>query len=288
MHENRLLQFDEDHRHVALDDPWGMDELAYPLASIRSRGLHNFYGEGVRLSIGEPDHPQGTLEVYPEAGHVQYTSEGASLALTFRQPPYQETDRLIFSDESEHEYRTAIFQDSGEVTLFLQPKPKAEEVDRDMSPTLRAQPVEEFEEAIAADELPSGRIAPWEQPQPATTGTESTTNTNKETKKGVRVELFGRAGRDPRVRTTGGGTLIAKFPLAVHETPEGDTDEEITNWFTVVAFRAMAERVQQLVKMGEQYHVVGYKQNREYRGRTFEEVNAVVVRTPKPSGGGEV
>lgn len=251
-------------------DPWHPDEIAVPLASIPSPRLDSLYGLGTRFPLGgDHEYSQGELDVYPRAGVVRYAGEGIGLTMSVDHPPQVQGTNVMFSSESPSSFQTLILGEQGEVTLFVQPKPKQESL-----PDVSAHPVETLEEYIAADE-----------PAPARTNTKTATNTEPQPKKGERVELVGRAGNNPRVRTTKGGTLIAKFPLAVHETPEGETDEEITNWFTVVAFRAMAERVSELVKRGEQYQVVGYLQNREYRGKTYEEVNAVAVRTPKLRGG---
>lgn len=137
----------------------------------------------------------------------------------------------------------------------------------------------------ASDSAISSPNVQHEEPAPQVTTTEEipSSNTEPPAEKAKRVELFGRAGRDPTVRTTGGGTKIAKFPLAVHETEEGH-DEAVTNWFTVVGFRAMADRIGEMVKKGDQYTVIGYPQQREFRGKIYEEVNAVALRAPKHKG----
>jgi single-strand DNA-binding protein len=96
-----------------------------------------------------------------------------------------------------------------------------------------------------------------------------------------------RVGRDPRLRHTKTGVLIAKFPLAEHvSSPEGG--EEVTNWHTVVAFKALAQKVSEEIKKGDAVKVVGYLSERVYAGKSRTEINAVVVKpetAPTPPEG---
>lgn len=94
-----------------------------------------------------------------------------------------------------------------------------------------------------------------------------------------RVSLSGRVGSDPSFRTTPKGTLVARFPLAVHGA------DNSTTWFPVLAFNQRAEQLKDFVKRGMPLDVVGYLHTREARSRngtptTIREVYAVTVTTP--------
>jgi single-stranded DNA-binding protein len=97
-----------------------------------------------------------------------------------------------------------------------------------------------------------------------------------------RISLTGRLGRDPSFRTTKTGSLVGKFPLAVHRE-DGDT-----TWHTVLAFGPRAEQLQKRVTAGEltqgrEVDVVGYLHVNERPGkdgtpRKVQEVYAVAVK----------
>jgi single stranded DNA-binding protein len=93
------------------------------------------------------------------------------------------------------------------------------------------------------------------------------------------VQLAGRLGQDPRIRTTPKGTLIASFPLGVKD----EADLEKTTWHTVLAFRERAQTVHDTLKKGMPVEVIGYVHERaiprrDGSTRTVQEVYATVVR----------
>jgi hypothetical protein len=104
---------------------------------------------------------------------------------------------------------------------------------------------------------------------------------NAETKE-ARVELTGRLGRVPTFRTTPKGTLVGKFPLAVH------LEDGQTTWHTVLAFGPRAQKLEQRVSAGElpkgrEVEVIGYAHTREQQGqngktRIVREVYAAAVK----------
>jgi single-stranded DNA-binding protein len=144
-----------------------------------------------------------------------------------------------------------------EVTLFARP-PREEVI---------AGELVQVEEEIAAD-----------QDAPAISNIKTETNTESTTERQPRVEISGRVGRDPRVRETTQGTLIAKFPLAEH--PEGLTGPTV--WHTIVAFKERATFVRDNVRKGQEVKVIGYVNDHDHNGKTYQEINAVVVKPPKP------
>ena len=96
----------------------------------------------------------------------------------------------------------------------------------------------------------------------------------------TRVSLSGRLGADPNFRTTPTGTLIARFPLAVHE------DDKTTTWYPVLAFNDRAEKLRGLLKRGDPVSVVGYIHERDAKTKDGQphkvtELYAVTVTPPK-------
>ncbi|MFD8750192.1 single-stranded DNA-binding protein [Kitasatospora sp. NPDC059577] len=81
-----------------------------------------------------------------------------------------------------------------------------------------------------------------------------------------RVKVTGRLGRNPTIRETRGGKLVAKFPLALHN------EDGTTTWRDVLAFNERAAALQKRIEAGElvkgrEVDVVGYLHEREYKGR---------------------
>lgn len=95
-----------------------------------------------------------------------------------------------------------------------------------------------------------------------------------------RVTLSGRLGTDPRCRTTPKPkeVLVCSFPVA--EKREGT---ETPNWLTVVAFKALAAKVQETLKKGMVVDVVGYEHEKTRKAkdgtlRQHKEIYAVAIR----------
>jgi single-strand DNA-binding protein len=81
-----------------------------------------------------------------------------------------------------------------------------------------------------------------------------------------KVMLIGNAGRDAELRYLANGTAQAQFSLAVSRNfrgPDGDWKEE-TEWFNIVAWRELAERLSQSVTKGKQVYVEGRFQTRTW------------------------
>lgn len=94
----------------------------------------------------------------------------------------------------------------------------------------------------------------------------------------ARVTLRGRVGREPRFRTTKDhGTLVAEFPLGVHD------DEGNTTWHSIVVFGERAAKVhEKALTTGQEIEVVGYEHETKRRGRDGQlrrEVRAAALRT---------
>jgi hypothetical protein len=91
-----------------------------------------------------------------------------------------------------------------------------------------------------------------------------------------RLTLSGRAGADPAFRLTSKGTLVGRFPLAIHHP------DNTTTWEQVIAFNTRAEKLKDTLHKGDAVEVVGYMHEREGKGRdgqlkTIRELYAVTV-----------
>ena len=82
---------------------------------------------------------------------------------------------------------------------------------------------------------------------------------------------LGRLCEDPNITTTAGGTMIAKFSLAVdrkYKTEGGPT----ADFFPCTAFGKTAEICQKYLKKGSRIAVVGEPQNNNYTDKNGNKV----------------
>lgn len=83
-----------------------------------------------------------------------------------------------------------------------------------------------------------------------------------------KIILVGNVGRDPELRYMANGPAQASFSLAVnrsHRGPDGEWRQE-TDWFNVVAWRELAERLPQVLTKGQQAYVEGRLSIRSWDG----------------------
>ena len=114
-----------------------------------------------------------------------------------------------------------------------------------------------------------------------------------------KVTLLGNVGKDPEIRSTAGGTMVANLTLA---TSDRQTDaqgnwQDRTEWHNLVAFTRTAEIVRDYVKKGSKLYIEGKIQTRSWddkesgqkRYRTEIIVNDLVLLTSRDdsSGGGQ-
>jgi len=85
--------------------------------------------------------------------------------------------------------------------------------------------------------------------------------------KGVnKVFLLGAVGKDPEIRSTAGGTVVASFSLATSDR-EKDAQgnwQDKSEWHNIVAFARTAEIVRDYVKKGSQLFIEGKIQTRSW------------------------
>ncbi len=110
-----------------------------------------------------------------------------------------------------------------------------------------------------------------------------------------RVMLIGNAGKDAELRYLANGTAQAQFSLAVNRSYRGPDNEwkEETEWFNIVAWRDLAERLSQSVTKGKQFYVEGRLQTRTWDDdqgtkhyRTEVIANSVLSLSPREGGAG--
>ena len=74
-----------------------------------------------------------------------------------------------------------------------------------------------------------------------------------------KVILVGRLGKDPEIRSTPGGTSVAKFSLATDEkfTDRAGEKQERTEWHNIVAWGKLGEICGQYLKKGKLVYIEG-------------------------------
>jgi single-strand DNA-binding protein len=78
--------------------------------------------------------------------------------------------------------------------------------------------------------------------------------------------LLGNVGKDPEVKSTNGGTLVATFSLATSERfkdKQGEVQEQ-TEWHNLVAYARGAEIIRDYVKKGSKLYVEGKIRTRSW------------------------
>jgi single-strand DNA-binding protein len=105
-----------------------------------------------------------------------------------------------------------------------------------------------------------------------------------------KIMLIGNVGRDAELRYLASGSAQAQFSLAVNRNfrgPDGNWQEE-TEWFNIVAWRDLAERISQNVTKGKQVYVEGRLQTRSWdddQGQKHTRVevvaNTILSLTPR-------
>lgn len=86
-----------------------------------------------------------------------------------------------------------------------------------------------------------------------------------------KVMLIGNIGSEPEIRTTGGGTKLAKVSLATNRTwnDRSGQKQEKTEWHRLTFWDRLAELVEQYVKKGDRIYVEGrieYSQTEDDKG----------------------
>lgn len=78
--------------------------------------------------------------------------------------------------------------------------------------------------------------------------------------------LLGNVGKDPEIRSTNSGTIVATFSLATADRQKGSSGNwtDRTEWHNLVAFDRTAEVIRDYVKKGTQLFIEGKIQTRSW------------------------
>jgi single-strand DNA-binding protein len=81
-----------------------------------------------------------------------------------------------------------------------------------------------------------------------------------------KVILLGNVGKDPEIRSTPSGAIVANFTLATSDNFQDQQGawQERTEWHTLVAFKRTAEIVRDYVKKGSKLYIEGKLQTRSW------------------------
>lgn len=81
-----------------------------------------------------------------------------------------------------------------------------------------------------------------------------------------KVILLGNVGKDPEIRSTPGGTMVANLTLATSDRFQDQQGnwQDRTEWHNLVAFKRTAEIIRDYVKKGSKLYVEGKIQTRSW------------------------
>lgn len=110
-----------------------------------------------------------------------------------------------------------------------------------------------------------------------------------------KVILVGNVGKDPEIRSTGSGVMVANLTLATSDRQKDaqGTWQDKTEWHNLVAFTRTAEIIRDYVKKGSKLYIEGKIQTRSWddketgakRYRTEIIVNDLVLLSGREEGG---
>jgi single-strand DNA-binding protein len=76
-----------------------------------------------------------------------------------------------------------------------------------------------------------------------------------------KVQLIGRCGKDPEIRSIADGAKVANFSLA---TSEKYKDKEVTEWHSIVLWKGLAEVAEKYVHKGDLLYIEGKIRTRSW------------------------
>lgn len=82
-----------------------------------------------------------------------------------------------------------------------------------------------------------------------------------------KVFLLGRLARDPEVRTTQTGKIVASFTVAVNRFGGGDSQKDSADFIPVIAWEKLGENCGNMLSKGQRVMVEGHMQVRNYEGK---------------------
>lgn len=87
-----------------------------------------------------------------------------------------------------------------------------------------------------------------------------------------KVNLIGRLGKDPEIKTLGKGNKVATFTLATDESYKGSDGQRVqdTQWHQIVAWGSQATIIEKYLSKGTQIAIEGSVKNRSYQTKSGE------------------
>ena len=81
-----------------------------------------------------------------------------------------------------------------------------------------------------------------------------------------KVMVIGNVGREPEVRSTPGGSMVANFTVATTERykAKDGTYNETTEWHRIVMWKRLAEIAEQYIRKGSKVYIEGKLQTRSW------------------------
>ena len=111
-----------------------------------------------------------------------------------------------------------------------------------------------------------------------------------------KVILVGNVGKDPEIRSTPSGTMVATFGLATSDRQKDAQGnwQDRTEWHNLVAFKRTAEIVRDYVKKGSKLYIEGKLQTRSWDDKESGQkrykveilVNELVLLSGREEGAG--
>jgi single-strand DNA-binding protein len=111
-----------------------------------------------------------------------------------------------------------------------------------------------------------------------------------------KVTLLGNVGKDPEIRSTPSGVMVANLTLATSDNQKDAQGnwQEHTEWHNLVAFKRTAEIVRDYVKKGSKLYIEGKlttrswedKETKQKRYRNEILVNELVLLSSREEGSG--
>ena len=85
-----------------------------------------------------------------------------------------------------------------------------------------------------------------------------------------KVILLGNVGKDPEIKATAGGTVVATFSIATSERFKDKTGnwQDRTEWHNLVAYQRTAEIIRDYVKKGNKLYIEGRLQTSSWDDKT--------------------
>jgi len=100
------------------------------------------------------------------------------------------------------------------------------------------------------------------------------------------IQLLGNVGKEPELTVTSEGTPVTKFSIAVNKPGKSESKPDETTWYTVIAWRGLAETLERYVHKGDTLFVQGSLNARQYTTKDGKQGLSLEVTVDKFSFAG--